>query len=63
MQDRRMIRIDKQLASGISIITAATRESESLKDQAMAEDLHKALAELKRIHSGIGQTGQRYRPL
>jgi hypothetical protein len=58
-----MMRVDRQLASGISIITAACHESESLLSQQLAEDLHKALAELKRIHAGIGEKGQRYRAL
>jgi pyridoxal/pyridoxine/pyridoxamine kinase len=62
-QDRRLVRIDKQLASGISIVTASAHEAESLTDQTLANDLHEALAMLRKIHNAIGFTGQRYRGL
>lgn len=63
MQDRRLQRVDRQLASVISVTTAAANEAESLNDQALADDLHKVLVELKKIHAGIGERGQRYRRL
>jgi hypothetical protein len=63
MQDKRITRIDRQLASVVVVITAAAHEAESLLDQRLADDLHEALAAVKRIHNGIGQRGQLYKPL
>lgn len=63
MQDRRIARIDRQLGSVIVVLNAAASEAESLSDQALADDLHKQLYALKRIHAAIPQNGRKYKPL
>lgn len=63
MQDIRLTRIERQIASSLTVLMAATTEAESLKDQRLADDLHKVIFETKRILHGIGPRGQSYKPL
>jgi len=62
MQDKQIQAIDRTLASVVSVMTAAVHRAETLTDLALADDLHASLREIKRIHSGLGRTGQKYAP-
>lgn len=63
MQDISLTRVDRQLSSAIVVVQAAAREAERFSDQTLADDIHKVVVALKRITGGIGERGQKYRPL
>lgn len=63
MQDYSLAAVDRTVASCISVLGAAVKRAETMTDQELAEDLYDVLAMLKRISSGIGTRGQKYKPL
>jgi hypothetical protein len=54
--------VDRTLASIDSLLTSVTHRAEKLSDQALAEDLHNVLWEIKRVRAGISPRGAKYRP-
>lgn len=63
MHDLRVVRIEKVLASSVRALRAATRESESLSDLQLSNDLNAVLLDLERILNELVLRGRKYRSL
>lgn len=61
MQDQKLAGVERTLTSALVVISSATQRAESLRDQALADDLHDLQLRMKAIVAGIGSHGQAYK--
>jgi len=61
MKDQKLQAAERTLASCLVVLSKACERAEEMTDQALADDMHALMTQMKAILAGIGSRGQRYK--